>query len=424
MNLRAFESVYKKNYSDIFKYAYRRVLNREDAEDITSETFLRAKNSTQLESLSSQQIRPWLFGICKNVIKESIRANTNNFITYEQHHENYADYADSVSEKKNDDISQVLKTLKELDALTYEIIILKIVDGMTFKDIASILNITVDIAKKKFYKGKKSINIKLRSEQKKRFYTFVPLLLLFRLKTSNAVEPKFYNSLKIRYLKLINSLHTTPAIFSLTAIALPICISAIALLTLAYINNNETSKGNLYQDSQEDGSLINSDISQEQESEGINLPADNNTNNEDPTLNSEEETSPQSETENTNDLECSQAYTWVSSTTFGYSLILPQNWEITQNDTERFRITDLNDTQLPATNVAFSTPGSVSAPIGVDSNPVTISTSIGNLTGLEYNLDGRNIQTRFELNGNFLTFSGPLLSVQEILDNIITGNCN
>ena len=67
-----FEQVYSQFLGPIYRFFYARLGNREDAEDLTSETFLKA--ARQLDSSRSQAtIASWLFTVARTVLADHWR---------------------------------------------------------------------------------------------------------------------------------------------------------------------------------------------------------------------------------------------------------------------------------------------------------------------------------------------------------------
>lgn len=67
-----FEEIYKAYFDDIFKMVYRRVLNRQEAEDIAQETFFAAFKIRD-EFLGHPQPRLWLRRTANNKMRELYR---------------------------------------------------------------------------------------------------------------------------------------------------------------------------------------------------------------------------------------------------------------------------------------------------------------------------------------------------------------
>ena len=71
----AFTVLYRSYALDIYRYCYRRLENREAAEDATSQTFTNAYAG--LRSLGHKPFRPWLFSIAHNVVIDFYRGRAN-----------------------------------------------------------------------------------------------------------------------------------------------------------------------------------------------------------------------------------------------------------------------------------------------------------------------------------------------------------
>ena len=67
----AFTLLYRANALDVYRYCYRRLQDREAAEDATSQTFINAYSG--LHRLGNKPFRPWLFAIAHNVVVDAHR---------------------------------------------------------------------------------------------------------------------------------------------------------------------------------------------------------------------------------------------------------------------------------------------------------------------------------------------------------------
>ena len=67
----AFSLLYRKYVRDVFRYCYRRLEDREAAEDVTSQIFMHAYSA--LPTLGDRPFRPWLFAIARNAVIDSYR---------------------------------------------------------------------------------------------------------------------------------------------------------------------------------------------------------------------------------------------------------------------------------------------------------------------------------------------------------------
>lgn len=67
----SFAALYRKYVTDVYRYCYRRLPDRESAEDVTSQVFLNAYRA--LPTLGHKPFRPWLFSIAHNAVIDAVR---------------------------------------------------------------------------------------------------------------------------------------------------------------------------------------------------------------------------------------------------------------------------------------------------------------------------------------------------------------
>lgn len=152
-----FEKVYCQYKNLIFYHAYSIVNNKEDADDITQNTFIKLmKNIDAIDDNSS--LKALLSKIAKNEAIDVYRRNANRKEIYnEDLLNNQAD--GSNNEKDFNVIISLNNTLEELDA---KIVSLKIVYDYSFIEIAKELEITLGTVQARYYKA---------LEQLKQYYT-------------------------------------------------------------------------------------------------------------------------------------------------------------------------------------------------------------------------------------------------------------
>ena len=69
-----FEAWYKEHLSSVYRYVRFRVANRESAEDVTSEVFMKALRSFDRYDASLASPRTWLLRIARNAVTDHLRA--------------------------------------------------------------------------------------------------------------------------------------------------------------------------------------------------------------------------------------------------------------------------------------------------------------------------------------------------------------
>ena len=134
----ALHEIYEKYVGYIYSIVFQVVMNREDAEDITSEFFIKLWKLADTYR-SGKGHKAWMATIARNMAIDLLRKNKREVLT--------EDFVDSISENASpDDVEgEVLAdmSLKEaLDTLKpgeREIVNMKIMGELTFQEIADIL---------------------------------------------------------------------------------------------------------------------------------------------------------------------------------------------------------------------------------------------------------------------------------------------
>ena len=73
-DVQEFQRLYREKFGLIYRYVYRKVGNREDAEDLTSEIFLKAVGALNQE-FSPQSMHKWLFLIARSTVADYWRTH-------------------------------------------------------------------------------------------------------------------------------------------------------------------------------------------------------------------------------------------------------------------------------------------------------------------------------------------------------------
>ncbi len=72
MDKHAFQAFYQEKFRPIYRFVYSKVSNKEEAEDLTAEIFLRAMNSINLERDPSS-MQQWLYLVTRTIIADHWR---------------------------------------------------------------------------------------------------------------------------------------------------------------------------------------------------------------------------------------------------------------------------------------------------------------------------------------------------------------
>jgi len=140
-----FSSLYRAHLRDVYSYAYYRVGNHHDAEDLTEQTFLQAYRHFERAQRESQgrPLRPWLIRIAHNLAANYYRDRSRRPQTP-------IDDAGAISTphttealvQDRDDLKRILECVQRLPDDRREALIMRFALGMDNREIARALGRT------------------------------------------------------------------------------------------------------------------------------------------------------------------------------------------------------------------------------------------------------------------------------------------
>lgn len=150
----------KKIYNYLF---YRDHMHKPTAEDLTSQTWLKAFEKIDSFDSSKGTFAGWLFRIARNNLIDHFRSQTETSALEEAWGVAGGDDIAKEAEFKFE-IEAVKKTINKLAPLQKEIVFLRLFEDLSHKDIAQILEITESNSKMNFSRGLAKINSILKTE--------------------------------------------------------------------------------------------------------------------------------------------------------------------------------------------------------------------------------------------------------------------
>ena len=150
----ALAAIYDLYGERIFRYAFRMLGNRADAEDATAETFLRVfRRSGELRSDSA--FRTWLFRIARNLCIDRMRQHKLLELPLD------AQYGGS--EERSTLRVTVQQALSELPKEYIEVLVLCDLEDLSTQEAADILKISLPALKSRLYRARRTLRDKLGS---------------------------------------------------------------------------------------------------------------------------------------------------------------------------------------------------------------------------------------------------------------------
>ncbi len=146
----ALSQLYELMYNDVFRYIFSIVNSREYAQDLTHDTFLHIyKNAKQYQTKGHPTA--WIMTISRNVTYMSLRkTNREKTVHYD---------IDQIDESMGMIHDKILieKMLNTLTMQEREIIVLHVVEGLTFREIAYIMDCKLSTVLNKYHRSIKKL---------------------------------------------------------------------------------------------------------------------------------------------------------------------------------------------------------------------------------------------------------------------------
>ncbi len=149
-----FHRLYERYAKDVHRFAYWLCGDRDEAKDITSETFVRvwtAKREPRVET-----VKAYLFTIARNLFLKNLQRK-DRFLTIK---EEIADERNQPDKQADVDLylAQVIKALKQLAEIDRTVLIMMAEKDMSYRDIAQATGLSVSSIKVKIFRARIKIN--------------------------------------------------------------------------------------------------------------------------------------------------------------------------------------------------------------------------------------------------------------------------
>ena len=156
--LSKFGELYDRYIDRIYKFIYLKTSDREIAEDITSDVFMKAMNSLSSLEVDKKDLnfKSWLYTIANNKVIDFYRTKKQSSDIEECYDLwEYFDYSQDIDNK--DKLLSIQNYLSELKADQKEILVLRIWEDLSYKEISEITGKSIDNCKKIVSRWLKSI---------------------------------------------------------------------------------------------------------------------------------------------------------------------------------------------------------------------------------------------------------------------------
>jgi RNA polymerase sigma-70 factor, ECF subfamily len=147
----------------VYRFALRLTGSRQEAEDLTQDTFLRAWRRRE-HLRDANALRVWLFTIAKNLWNDRLRHKGRLPTSVESLQEDHRSTAVTADHKLivREDVGRVLEVMDSLPSRQREVLHLHACDGFSLGEIATVLGISVDAAKASLCEARKRLRRRFR----------------------------------------------------------------------------------------------------------------------------------------------------------------------------------------------------------------------------------------------------------------------
>lgn len=148
----AFKVIYKRYSNRIFAYALKVLNDNDAADDIFQETFIKFYQAAR-DQKKRGSLQGFLITITRNLCLNYKRDKKNNVEVEDYHVTVDDDFFDFKHEKQN----IIKKAINRLEDDYKEALVLRVYEGLAYKEIADICKISEENARKRVFRAKKKI---------------------------------------------------------------------------------------------------------------------------------------------------------------------------------------------------------------------------------------------------------------------------
>lgn len=161
-DVQCFNRLVRRWQNRLYRFAFRYVLDEEDAKDVVQAAFIKAyKNLEKLKD--PEKFHSWIFQITVNLCKDMLKSSHRTRLTYENRgssEENSMKLDEMPGDRdtgtvaSRSELSDIVRdTLSKIPDEQRIVIIMKEYDGFKFAEIAEILNCPLNTVKARMYYG-------------------------------------------------------------------------------------------------------------------------------------------------------------------------------------------------------------------------------------------------------------------------------
>lgn len=160
-DIQAFDELVERHYKRIYRFAFQILGNREDAADATQETFVKAFEQIGNFRIASS-FATWLYRIAVNTCRDMMRRNRPIAFSQISFENNHSDFEMTILTEPNPDeilaerekAELVWMALNSLPEEARQILVLCDMQGFSYAEVASILNLPEGTVKSRLHRAR------------------------------------------------------------------------------------------------------------------------------------------------------------------------------------------------------------------------------------------------------------------------------
>jgi len=160
-NPEAFGYLYDLHFSRIYAYIYRKVGDRQAAEDLTADTFMKALANLKGYQYTGQPFIAWLYRIAANVVTDYYRARRVTAPLDEGLQVHSTSMSPEDAALALDDQQAVARAIQTLSPDQQDVVLLRFSGGLRLKEIAQTIGKTEGAVKALMFRALGSLKVKL-----------------------------------------------------------------------------------------------------------------------------------------------------------------------------------------------------------------------------------------------------------------------
>lgn len=157
----AFGEVYDLHFTRIYSYIYRKTGDRQAAEDLTSDTFMKALANIKGYRYTGQPMIAWLYRIASNVVTDHYRARRPSASLDEGMQLASDEVGPEEAALALDDQQAVARAIRTLSPDQQDVVLMRFSGGMRLKEIAETIGKTEGAVKALMFRALGSLRGKL-----------------------------------------------------------------------------------------------------------------------------------------------------------------------------------------------------------------------------------------------------------------------